>query len=221
MNELPTTWQSFLLKDTSRFIRGVTYRKRQACLEPTIGYTPLLRATNIVGDKLLLDRELVFVPEELVKTEQALRLGDIVIATSSGSVSAVGKSARLRTDWPGTIGAFCGIVRAGPQICTGYLALLLQSAAIREKWSKTARGTNINNLKRSDIENVELLLPPLDEQRRIVAAIEALFTYLDAAVDSLRRAKRNLDRLRVAILQDAVKGRLAHRSTTRKRQTRS
>lgn len=49
-------------------------------------------------------------------------------------------------------------------------------------------------------------VPPLAEQRRIVAAIEEQLSRLDAAEASLRRAVLNLKRLRSAALADALRG---------------
>ena len=51
-------------------------------------------------------------------------------------------------------------------------------------------------------------LPPLAEQRRIVAEIETQFTRLDASVAALRRAQANLKRYRASVLKDACEGRL-------------
>ena len=50
--------------------------------------------------------------------------------------------------------------------------------------------------------------PPLNEQRRIVARIEELFSNLDAGVAALKRAKANLKRYRAAVLKAAVEGTL-------------
>lgn len=51
-------------------------------------------------------------------------------------------------------------------------------------------------------------LPPSEEQRRIVEAIESCFTRLDDAVASLERVQRNLKRYRSSVLKAAVEGRL-------------
>ena len=51
-------------------------------------------------------------------------------------------------------------------------------------------------------------LAPINEQHRIVAAIEQQFTRLDASVAALQRAKTKLKRYRAAILKAAVEGKL-------------
>ena len=51
-------------------------------------------------------------------------------------------------------------------------------------------------------------LPPLPEQRRIVAEIEKQFTRLDASVAALKRVQANLKRYRASVLNAACEGAL-------------
>lgn len=51
-------------------------------------------------------------------------------------------------------------------------------------------------------------IPPVNEQRRIVAAIETQFTRLDAAVAALERVKSLIARYKSSVIQAAVSGRL-------------
>lgn len=50
---------------------------------------------------------------------------------------------------------------------------------------------------------IKVLIPPLDEQSRIVARIEELFSELDKAVDTLKTTKEQLEVYRQAVLKDA------------------
>ena len=56
--------------------------------------------------------------------------------------------------------------------------------------------------------NYPLPLPPLPEQRRIVAEIEKHFTRLDASVAALKRVQSNLRRYRASVLKSACEGKL-------------
>jgi type I restriction enzyme S subunit len=57
-------------------------------------------------------------------------------------------------------------------------------------------------------EKVVIPLPPLPEQRRIVAKIEELFAKLDAGVAALKKVKAQLKRYRQAVLKHAFEGKL-------------
>jgi type I restriction enzyme S subunit len=187
-------------------VRGVTYKKDQAKSAGEDGFVPILRATNIQG-RLTFD-DLVYVPEHVVRSEQRLRPGDIVLAASSGSASVVGKSAVLTDAWDGSFGAFCAVLRAKDIVDAGYLAAFVSSPEIRSRWSKLAAGTNINNLKREHITGTLVPLPPLDEQRRIVQEVEERLSRIDAMRASIERAQRRSAALRAAILERAFSGEL-------------
>ena len=55
---------------------------------------------------------------------------------------------------------------------------------------------------------LELSLPPLAEQRRIVAKIEELFSELDKGIESLKTARAQLKVYRQALLKHAFEGKL-------------
>jgi type I restriction enzyme S subunit len=66
----------------------------------------------------------------------------------------------------------------------------------------------VKHLSSRTIADIPLPLPPLPEQRRIVAEIEKQFTRLEAGVAALRRVQANLKRYRAAVLKAACEGRL-------------
>ena len=70
------------------------------------------------------------------------------------------------------------------------------------------RGATVGGISRSFPEKVKIPLPPLAEQRRIVGKLETLFTQLDAAIDSLKKAQGQLQRYRRSILKAAFEGEL-------------
>ena len=127
VEQTAASWPEVVVSDVSELIRGVTYSKEHATDKPQDGYTPVLRATNIQESRLVLDSDLVFVPDSNVSADQRLRAGDIVVATSSGSKHLVGKSELVHADWHGSFGAFCAAIRPKTNIESRYLAAFLQS----------------------------------------------------------------------------------------------
>lgn len=71
-----------------------------------------------------------------------------------------------------------------------------------------ASGTTFLEISGKAFSNLPIPLPPLPEQRRIVARIEELFSHLDAGVVALRHAKAQLQRYRQSVLAAAVTGEL-------------
>ena len=205
MSELPGGWEWTQLAELVEVVRGVTYKKQDSGTEPGDGLVPIVRATNI-NERLETDADLVYVPESVVRPAQLIRAGDIVLASSSGSASVVGKSAVASEDWGGAFGAFCTLLRPLAGVDARYIGHYVASPSVRRRWSGLASGTNINNLKREHLAETQVPLAPLAEQRRIVAAIEEHLSRLDAALAQLRASELRLQRLRMRILEEAVSG---------------
>ncbi len=70
------------------------------------------------------------------------------------------------------------------------------------------RGTSYPAVRNDDVLAQEILLPPLAEQHRIVAAIEQHLTRLAAAVTALKQVQANLQRYRTSLLKTACEGKL-------------
>ena len=159
------------LTDKADVVRGVTFSKGDAVAEPREGYTPVLRAGNIQSH-LILNSDLVYIPERMVSEKQRLRRGDIVMCTSSGSADIVGKTAFANQDWSGSFGAFCAVVRPKLGKCDPrYLFHYLQTPLFRE-WTRNSSGVGIKNIRKSELDSYEVPFPSLDEQRRIAAILD-------------------------------------------------
>ena len=75
----------------------------------------------------------------------------------------------------------------------------------------------VKHLSSKSIAEIPLPLPPIDQQKRIVAEIEKQFSRLDEAVANLKRVKANLKRYKAAVLKAAVEGRLVETEAERAR----
>jgi type I restriction enzyme S subunit len=79
---------------------------------------------------------------------------------------------------------------------------------ITQRLGELSRATTIPSIRKSDIEEIVIPLPPRSEQHRIVTKIEELFTQLDVGIASLKKAQMQLKRYRQAILKAAFEGKL-------------
>jgi type I restriction enzyme S subunit len=192
------TWPTVAVGEIAQQVRGVSYDKSQVSNAAAPGLKPVLRAGNIQEGRLLLDTDLAYVPDSCIAQQQLLIPGDIVIAASSGSIDVVGKAAQLDQQWEGSFGAFCKVVRpTSDRLEPRYLHHFFQSSGYRRKISSLAAGASINNLKNEHIDDLEIPLPPLEEQRRIAAILDkaqSLKDLCDVRRSSLRSFEESLFR---------------------------
>ena len=198
-----TVWPVKTLGEVCDFVRGVTYDKADARTEMKSGFIPLLRATNIT-EKGLLREDFVFVPKNGVRADQKLMSGDALITIASGSASVVGRSVLVEDPGEMTFGAFCGVLRPSSEIFSRYLSHFMSSRSVRTAWSEAAQGTNINNLKRDDILQTECLLPPLEEQKRIVELLDAATARVTELSACYERARTHAKLLSSSLLVELL-----------------
>jgi type I restriction enzyme, S subunit len=168
---LPDGWQWKRLGDLCDFIRGVSFDKGDVKMLPTSGHIPILRAGNI-GKKLDTTNDLIWLPSQNVSQEQRFQEKDIAVCMSSGSPSVVGKTAQLEEPFEGSVGAFCGIIRARSVGYADYLSYWLRSPNYEGWRDGQTRGANIQNLRFSEFASILLPLPPPAELNRIAAILK-------------------------------------------------
>ena len=184
------------------------------CDKPEYGWTTkavvdqgtlkLLRTTDISKGSINWST-VPFCEQEPPTTERFLLAdGDIVISRAG----SVGLSA-LIYDCPRAVFASYLIrFRSRKGFDKRYLHYYLSSPSYWEQISQESAGIALQNVNAKKLAGITIPLPPLAEQRRIVAEIETQFTRLDASVAALRRVQANLKRYRASVLKDACEGRL-------------
>ncbi|MBI4721064.1 MAG: restriction endonuclease subunit S [Chitinivibrionia bacterium] len=207
MTGLPPGWAFADLLDVAALLRGVTYSKSDASDAFFVNSVPVLRANNLQERGFDL-RDLVYVPDSLVSEAQRIQTGDVVVATSSGSIKVVGKAVQALADIHAGFGAFCGLLRPVKQIEAHYFGHFFSTDAYRAAVSSMARGVNINNLKRSHFAALSLPVAPRNEQKRIADKLDAVLARVDACRERLDRVPAILKRFRQSVLAAATSGKL-------------
>lgn len=202
MNELPTGW---VWAELSQVCISITDGDHQAPPQVPAGI-PFLVIGNI------RTHELDFtgcrhVPPEYFESLASVRRpqkGDILYSL----VGSYGISVLVKDDVPFCVQRHIGILRPSKEISSSFLALLMSSQAIFNQATKYATGTAQMTVPLSGLRRIRLPIPPRREQERIVAVIEEQFSRLDAGVAAIKRTQRNIKRLRAALLETAVAGKL-------------
>lgn len=89
-----------------------------------------------------------------------------------------------------------------------FIVYLCNSTLILNQAEAVAVGTTRKRISRKNLERLTVPLPPLNEQRRIVAKLEKLLSRVDAAQARLATIPHILKRFRQSVLAAACSGRL-------------
>lgn len=95
-------------------------------------------------------------------------------------------------------------VKAIGDISDKYIYYFLRTV----DFSQTTRSTTVPSLRKGDVEELELPLAPLNEQRRIADKLDTTLARVDALNDRLARITPLLKRFRQSVLAAATSGRL-------------
>lgn len=99
------------------------------------------------------------------------------------------------------IGRGLTAIRPSEVLLTRYVLLFFRY--FEAQLASKGTGTTFKAITQDVVKNLEIPIPPLPEQERIVARIEELFSQLDAGVETLKKTKAQLAVYRQAALKEA------------------
>ena len=179
---MPKNWVKCRLSDIADLERGITFSASAKETIKTKKNIACIRTANI-QDELDLD-DLIYVDRAYTKNNERklLRVGDIIMS-SANSKELVGKSCIVKHfDGEMTFGGFVLVIRS-IQIIPEFLLICLKYLFLKGAfYNESTQTTNIANISTKTIESLEISLPPLMEQQRIINKITTLFNILKDGV---------------------------------------
>lgn len=140
------------------------------------------------------------------RARQRLKAGDVLVSMTRPNLNAV---AIVPPELDGSIGSTgFHVLRAVDDVEPRWLFNAVQTRDFVETMSEFVQGALYPAVRPKDIRGFQIQIPPIDEQRRVIADIEKQFSRLDEAVSNLKHVKANLKRYKAAVLKAAVEGRL-------------
>lgn len=160
---------------------------------------PLLRSTNMQNGQLILDDlKIIDVPKDKIE-RYLLREGDILITKSSGSVDHIGKSLYITKEMDGKYGFsnFTQRLRVDQkQVTPEWIYLKISNPATRDfLLGASQTTTGLRNLKIPALKELEIPLPPLEVQKKIVTKLESLLAKVSEAKKLRAEARESADNL--------------------------
>lgn len=171
---------------------------------------PVLKIQNIKNNRFV-DKNIDFINKEKADSliRHSFKSEDLII-TKLGN--PLGACCRVPNKY--TFGIIVAdLMRLRPsklKVVTDYLLHAINSEIIQKQFKAITKGTTRPRVNLTIVREIEIPLPPLHEQQRIVAKIEELFSELDKGAEVLKTAQQQLKVYRQAVLKWAFEGRLTN-----------
>jgi type I restriction enzyme S subunit len=201
--DIPKSWLVLLFEQVVFFQEGPGLRKYQF-RENGI---PFLNIRTLKNERVDLTLCQYLDPDEVSEKYQHFLLDDgDIVASSSGTL---GKTAVIyQDDLPLMLNT--SIIRFRPYGASGplrnYIYLFLKSEYFLLQARQASTGSAQVNFGPSHLREMKFFLPPLNEQRRIVAKIEALKARSQRVKEELEAIAPLLDQFRQSVLAAAFRG---------------
>jgi type I restriction enzyme S subunit len=201
---LPSNWSWTQLGILAVDMRYGTSKK---CSREHVG-VPVLRIPNVSSGSLDLEDLKYGLLTENEINELRLERGDLLVIRSNGSLQIVGRSAEI--DSTAEAMCFAGyLVRVrfyAQDVCTRFVWMVMNSDHVRAQIEKPIRSTvGLKNVNSTELSQLTIPLPPLAEQRRIVAKVDELMALCDRLEAQLAAKETGSQRFLEAVLHEALR----------------
>ncbi len=198
MTELPSRWVEASLSDVC--VEKVEQISPSTDQVPYIDISSIDRATKTIGET-----QFVTQVDAPTRARQRVEHGDVLVSMTRPNLNAV---AKVDATLDGAIASTGFDVLRPLGVLADWIFYRVRSQAFIADVCQGLQGVVYPAIRPHDVRRHRLPVPPIDEQHRIVEAIESYFTRLDDAMATLERVQRNLKRYRASVLKAAVEGRL-------------
>ncbi|MFD8224407.1 restriction endonuclease subunit S [Streptomyces massasporeus] len=202
-SELPEGWAWATLDEIADSSLGKMLDRKKGGDHPV----PYLRNVNVQWGRIDTEDVLTMsIPPEQQEFFR-IRHGDLLVCEGG----EVGRCAVFEGDDGRYLAFQKALHRVRPLggVSSSYLRYYLEHLNVTGGFGRFTTGSTIKHLPQQQLKRLPVRVPPLDEQRRIVARLEEQLSRLDAALASVCATKRKSARLLQSIYDDAASGRVA------------
>ena len=207
-NNLPPHWKSAKLGEVCEIFSGYGFSKELQ--GNSVGKYPFYKVGDISknvqsGYKYLTFCENYIDDPVLQKLKAKLFPSGTIVFAKIGEALKLNRRAIIKNE--GIVDNNAIGLKALNNICDD---LFLYYFLTKLRLEDYCRATTVPSVRKSDIEYIPFIFPPLPEQNLIVSKIEELFSELDKSVENLKTAQQQLKTYRQSVLKWAFEGKLTN-----------
>ncbi|OPH34269.1 restriction endonuclease subunit S [Moraxella atlantae] len=191
MNDLKSGWEVTTLGNIAEYVNGRAFKPTEWLTEGK----PIIRIQNLNNPNANFNFY-----DGNIEEKYHVKNGDLLYSWSASLDSYI---------WNGAdafLNQHIFNVKPFANISKKFIFYLLKQIS-SDILAKT-HGMGMVHITKGKFEEIEIPIPPINEQNRIVEKIETLFSEIDAGVESLSKAKTQLERYRQSLLKHAFEGKL-------------
>ena len=193
-------WTKKILSEIGTFIKGKGVKKDDVIPNghPCIRYGELYTHHNDSIKKIYS-----YIPDEIAKTSQKIKNGDILFAGSGETAEDIGKCASYLFDNEAYAGGDV-IIFSPKEQNSEFLGYLLNCPMVSRQKARMGQGDAIVHISAKNLSQIEISLPPLPEQ----TAIATVLSDMDAEISALETRKTKTISLKQGMMQELLTGRI-------------
>ncbi|GBF22430.1 type-1 restriction enzyme EcoKI specificity protein [Arenibacter sp. NBRC 103722] len=205
--ELPEGWVWCRI---ASLYESLQYGTSKKCSYDDSQNTVILRIPNVSSGNIVLSDLKYTNLTQSEKKQYNLKDNDLLIIRSNGSKEIVGKA--IFVDKKCNDYGYAGYLirlRFGSIIneVSRFLELTFSTYSVREQIEIPLRSTvGINNINSTEISNLVIPFPPLEEQKAIVKKVEGLMQKYQALEQEIKTSESHAQMLMQAVLKEAFEG---------------
>lgn len=199
IGEIPEHWEKKKMKYVGKAITGLTYSPEDLTDE---NGTIVLRSTNIKKGKITL-HDNVYVDKK-ISNKLLTKKNDILICSRNGSRKLIGKNALIESEIGLSFGAFTTVFRSD---INNFIYFVLNSNFFEAQLGTYLTST-INQLTIGNLNNMDIVLPTIEEQRDIVDYLKDITNEYNSLINKIGIQIKKLKECRQSLIYEAVTGKI-------------
>ncbi|MDQ1263818.1 MAG: restriction endonuclease subunit, partial [Campylobacterota bacterium] len=201
--EIPETWTWIKLDDLVNQKRGITYGIVKMGKEPTSDGVYALRCSDVKFRVIEIDNARKVTKEVSNQYKRTILHGGEILLNIRGTLGGCGIADDSLKGF--NIAREIGLIPLENSGFTEYVFNVLTSPYFNTQIQNNLRGIAYKGLNLNLLRNFPIPLPPIEEQKEIVATIEKLFALCDELESEINQNKTTVDNLMATVLKEAFK----------------
>jgi len=200
LGQIPAHWETKKMKQVANLLNGYAFDSNSYVEEGI----PIIRIGDVSGS---IDWSNVKrAPETFLSSLSRflVKAGDIILAMTGATI---GKSAVFDSTQMALLNQRVGVIRA-KNVHQKFLAYFIHSDQYKARIDDLCFGGAQENIGRDDLANIQIPVPPNEEQRQIVTFLDRETAKIDALMAKEREAIEKLKEYRTALIAEAVTGKI-------------